>query len=74
MIDLGYGTALIKYIAEFKNDPDKKINSVIATSFLLFIVFGFLIFIIIVLVAEYFYLNDEKLIRPDFRDNANTFS
>ncbi|MBK7379931.1 MAG: oligosaccharide flippase family protein [Ignavibacteriales bacterium] len=73
VIDLGYGTALIKYIAEFKNDPDKKINSVIATSFLLFIVFGFLIFIIIVLVAEYFYLNDEKLIRPDFRDNANTF-
>ncbi|MBK6914004.1 MAG: hypothetical protein IPH11_10220 [Ignavibacteriales bacterium] len=24
VIDLGYGTALIKYIAEFKNDPDKK--------------------------------------------------
>lgn len=73
VIDLGYGTALIKFIAQYKDDEEEKIKKIMGSAFVIFLVLGVIIFLVMIFVAQNLYLNDEKLIRAELRDESSIY-
>jgi len=61
-IDLGMGTTIVKFIAEYKSRNEEKISVLISSSMLVFIVMGLLIFLFGNSIATLMYFNNEKLI------------
>lgn len=66
-IDFGFGVAIIKNIAEAKRDEDnEKINSLLATGFLVFVIFGLILVLAGVLAGTYIYFTNTNIVPPKF--------
>jgi O-antigen/teichoic acid export membrane protein len=63
-LDLGFSISTVKFIAQYKNDVIK-VNNIISTSLCLYKVLGFIIAIIISIIAEYAYFRNIKLFSPE---------
>jgi len=71
-VDLGLGTAMIKFVAEGESNKDKfKLQQILSTSLMMFIVLGIILVLIGYFLGSYFYLKNEKLISPKFVGTAN---
>ncbi len=55
-IDFGFGIAIIKFVAQYKNEEDN-VNKILSSVFFVFILLGLLIFIFCNSLAYYFYFN-----------------
>ncbi|MDQ7815409.1 MAG: oligosaccharide flippase family protein [Melioribacteraceae bacterium] len=60
-IDLGFGLAIVKYIAQYKDDQ-RKVNKILSSIFFVFILLGFLIFLLGIFIAYGFYFSNSTLI------------
>jgi len=60
-LDLGFNISIVKFVAQYRKDL-LKVNKIIATSLLLFIVIGFCITVAGCVTSEFFYINNPKLI------------
>lgn len=65
-IDFGFGTAVIKYVAEFREDKEK-INIILSSSFCVFIVLGLVIFALGNLLGTIIYLTDESIVPSELK-------
>lgn len=73
IIDLGFGTAIIKYIAEAKKLSDKdKISSLISTGSIVFLSIGLFLLIIGILIGHLFYFNNRNLVISSYSQNIFT--
>ena len=62
IMDLGFATAIVKYIAEAKRAEDNgKINSLISTGTILFLLIGIVLVFLGIVVGQLFYLNNNNL-------------
>jgi O-antigen/teichoic acid export membrane protein len=66
-VDFGFGLAIVKYIAQYKDDKEK-VDKILSSVFFVFLFLGSVIFILGVLIAYMFYFNNIKLISTRFRD------
>ena len=62
VLDFGFGTAILKYVAQYKEDKEK-INKILSSSFFVYIIIGALIFIISNFLAYFIYINDESIVQ-----------
>ena len=67
VIDFGFGTAIIKYIAEADNRNDnREINIIISTSYLIFFILGFFLFIAGTTGGYLIYFTNANIIKPEY--------
>ena len=64
-LDFGFGLTIIKYVAEYNSGKKEKINDLLSSIFFVFIVLGFLVFIVMYSVAELFYFNNPYIVPAD---------
>ncbi len=64
-IDFGFGKAIIKYVSEYREKDESKINSILSSSFFLFSLFGLGVFIIILFIAFTIYFGASGIIPLD---------
>lgn len=66
-IDFGFGVAIIKNIAEAKRDNDsEKINQLLGTGFVLFVIFGFFIAAVSGLIGMTVYFSNKNIVPQKF--------
>lgn len=68
VMDLGFATSVIKYIAEYNRYNKNKINELISSTLVVFLVVGTTITVVGLFIAEMVYLNNSKII------NVNQYS
>ena len=61
ILDFGFNTAIVKYVAEFRNET-KKINKLLSSSLFVFLITGLAILIIGSIIGYLAYLNNQKII------------
>ena len=61
VLDFGFNTAIVKYVAELRNDI-QKINKLLSSSFFVFLITGFAILIMGSMIGYIAYLNNQKII------------
>lgn len=61
LFDFGFGTSIIKYVAEYKNDVEK-VNKILSSSFIVFIAIGFIMFFAGNIGVYLIYLTNENII------------
>lgn len=71
-LDFGFGTTLIKYIAEYKNDNKERISILLSSSIFVFIFIGIIIVIIGNLIAFGIYFDNTNIIPENVRDEFIT--
>lgn len=64
-LDFGFGTSLVKYVAEYNKFEKENINKLLSTSFFIFIAAGAVLFILGNAAAELFYFSDKNIIQPE---------
>ncbi len=62
VLDFGFGTAVVKYVAQYSVIEKEKINKLLSSSFFVFLFIGLSIFIIGNLAAYIFYLSNKNLV------------
>lgn len=62
VFDFGFGTAILKYVAQYKGDKEK-IDKILSSSFFVYIIIGTLIFIISNFLAYFIYINDKSIVQ-----------
>lgn len=67
-LDLGFGTSIIKYVAEYnKKNSSERISVLLASSLIIFSVLGVLIILVGNIFAFQFYFSNEKIIAYQFK-------
>ena len=66
LIDLGFGTAMIKFIAQSKHENDSEFNSLVSTGFIIFLIAGIIIFIGGNLLSDLVFFHNVKIIPAKF--------
>lgn len=61
VLDFGFGTSVLKYVAEYKDDK-KEINKILSSSLVVFVLIGFVIFLVGNLCAYVIYVNDLNIV------------
>jgi len=61
-LDFGFGTALLKYVAEYHVHNKSKMNVLLSSSLVMFLVNGFLILLLGMALGYFFYLSNNKII------------
>lgn len=61
-LDFGFGTSLVKYIAEYDKYEKENTNKLLSTSFFIFVVAGAILFFIGNAAAELFYFSNKNII------------
>ncbi len=61
-LDFGFGKSIIKYVSEYREKDESKINTILSSSFYLFSILGFGIFIIILVIASTTYFGAGAII------------
>lgn len=64
-IDFGFGKTIIKYVSEYREKDESKINNILSSSFFLFSLFGLGVFIIILFIAFTIYFGASGIIPLD---------
>lgn len=63
-LDFGFGLAIVKYVAEHKDD-EKVINKLLSSIYFVFILLGVVIYIVCSLIAYFLYFYHSSVIHPD---------
>jgi len=58
-LDLGFSTAVIKFIAQYRDEAENKLNEIVSTTFVVFVLIGITIFVLVNIFFSSFYLTDE---------------
>ncbi len=61
-LDFGFGTTLLKYVAEYHNHNKSKMNVLLSTSYVMFLVNGLFILLLGMVLGYIFYLSNDKII------------
>lgn len=61
-LDFGFGLTIIKYVAEYNSGRKEKINELLSSIFFVFVILGFLVFVVMYSVAELFYFNNPSIV------------
>lgn len=70
-VDFGFGTAIIKYVAEAKNNNDeKRLISLISTGFVTYCLLGVIIFIFGNIISWFVYFNNSNIVPAKFYSTA----
>ena len=67
-LDFGFGTTLVKYIAEYRKNNDEKISVLLSSSIFVFIILGIGIIIIGNIIAFLFYFSNVKIITSNVKN------
>lgn len=68
-VDFGFGLAIVRYIAQHKNDKEKA-NTILSSVFFVFVLLGIILFFIGILAAYSFYFNNTKIIQQEYFSEA----
>lgn len=71
LIDLGFGTAMIKFIAQSKQEDDYEFNALVSTGFIIFLIAGIIIFIAGNLLSDLVFFHNSKIIPVRFAGIAH---
>lgn len=66
LIDLGFGTAMVKFIAQSNKDDEAEFKSLVSTGLIIFLIVGIIIFVLGNLLSQIIIFNNSKLISPGF--------
>lgn len=70
-VDLGFGTAIIKYVAEARIENDtKKANSLISTGFVIFCAIGIMLFMLGTVIAFAAYFSNTNIVPSRYYSSA----
>ena len=64
-LDFGFGLTIVKYVAEYNSGKKEKINELLSSIFFVFVILGFLVFVVMYTVAELFYFNNPSIVPAD---------
>ena len=67
-LDFGFGTSLIKFIAEYNYKDKSKLNFLLSTSFLLMLILGILILSLVIVIGKILYFSSNQIISPIHHD------
>lgn len=67
-LDFGFGTALLKYVAEYHNHSKRKMNVLLSSSYVMFFVNGLLVLLLGMVLGYFFYLSNDNII-PSYSIN-----
>ena len=71
ILDLGFGTSMIKFIAESLSLQKKKFKELISTGIIVFFVFGIIIVSIVFLFAKNLIIENPELVTPSYYQKIN---
>ena len=71
-LDFGFGTSIVKFVAEYRKVNSENISTLLTSSLLVFVVLGSILFLIGNLVALEIYFNNFKIIPEKFRNEFIT--
>ena len=71
-LDFGFGTSIVKFVAEYRKANSENISTLLTSSLLVFVVLGSILFLIGNLVALEIYFNNFKIIPEKFRNEFIT--
>lgn len=73
-LDFGFGTSVVKYVAEFIEHDTKRLNKFLTSSLIVFSIIGFVIFIGGNIAIYFIYFSSNKLIPTEFFEEARRIS
>ncbi len=66
VLDFGMGTSIVRFVARLKDEEDNKINILLSSTFIIYIILGFLIFFLMYGIAESFYFSNNNVVPLKF--------
>ena len=67
-LDFGFGTTLVKYIAEYRKNNNEKISVLLSSSIFVFVILGIVIMIVGNIIAFLFYFNNSRIISSNIKN------
>lgn len=68
-LDFGFGKSIIKYVSEYREKNEAKINSMLSSSFFLFVSLGLITFVVILIISYSLYFGADGIIPMDSETN-----
>lgn len=68
-IDFGFGKSIIKFVSEYREKHESKINTILSSSFFIFSLFGLGVFILILFIAYIIYFGASAIIPLEHETN-----